>query len=71
MAGALDLALAGPVSYDGVLHHKDWIGHGRSNAGPRDVRRALRIYVRACLLLWVIAAAMAFWPAGGGWAWAH
>jgi len=71
MAGALDLALAGPVSYDGVLHHKDWIGHGRSNAGPRDVRRALRIYVRACLLLWVIAAAMAFWPAEGGWAWAH
>lgn len=58
MAGALDLALAGTVSYDGVTHAKDWIGGGRQNAGAADVRRALRIYVRACLLLWVIAAAL-------------
>jgi adenosylcobinamide-phosphate synthase len=58
MAGALDLALAGPVSYDGVTHAKDWIGSGRRDAGAADVRRALRIYVRACLLLWAIVAAL-------------
>ncbi len=59
MAGALGLALAGPVSYDGVRHDKPWIGTGRTNAGPADIRRALAIYRRACLLLWLIAGGVA------------
>ena len=54
MAGALGIRLAGPVSYDGVRHDKPHIGQGRE-ASPRDLRRALRLYRRACALLFVIA----------------
>ncbi len=61
MAGALGLRLAGPVAYDGVIHPKLWIGDGRTAADAGDIRRALRLYWRACLLLWLIA---------GGCAWA-
>jgi adenosylcobinamide-phosphate synthase len=56
MAGALGLRLAGPVSYDGARHDKPWIGIGLAEAGAADVRRALAVYRRACLLLWLIAA---------------
>ena len=56
MAGALDLRLAGPIAYDGVLHAKPWIGDGRESAAVEDLERALRIYLRACLLLWMLAA---------------
>ncbi|HEX7823233.1 MAG TPA: adenosylcobinamide-phosphate synthase CbiB [Sphingobium sp.] len=55
MAGALDVRLAGPIAYDGVVHAKPWIGDGREDAGARDIDRALAIYVRACLDLWIIA----------------
>ena len=58
MAGALGLRLAGPVAYDGVMHDKPWIGDGRPEAGAGDIDRALRIYLGACLLLWLIAGAM-------------
>ena len=61
MAGALGLRLAGPVAYDGVMHDKVWIGDGRAEATAADIRRALRLYIRACALLWLIA---------GGTAWA-
>jgi adenosylcobinamide-phosphate synthase len=60
MAGALGVRLAGPVSYDGVPHAKAWIGEGRSDAGAADVRRALALYVRACLGLWMIAGGIAW-----------
>ena len=55
MAGALDLRLAGPVAYDGVMYDKPWIGDGRTHATADDINRALRIYLGACLLLWLIA----------------
>lgn len=64
MAGALGLRLAGPVSYDGAIKDKPWIGawsdQGRADAGPADIRRALAIYRRACLLLWLIAGGVAW-----------
>lgn len=60
MAGALGLRLAGPISYDGVVHAKDWIGDGRSDAGAGDIRCALAIYVRACLGLWLVAGGVAW-----------
>ncbi len=60
MAGALGLRLAGPIAYDGVLQPKPWIGDGRAGAGAADVRRALVLYRRACLLLWLIAGALAW-----------
>ncbi|MGV7119283.1 adenosylcobinamide-phosphate synthase CbiB [Sphingopyxis sp. 550A] len=61
MAGTLGLRLAGPVAYDGVMHDKVWIGDGRAEAAAADIHRALRVYVRASALLWLIA---------GGAAWA-
>lgn len=55
MAGVLGIRLAGPIAYDGVAADKPWIGDGRSDATARDMQAALRITMRACLLLWIIA----------------
>lgn len=60
MAGALDTRLAGPIAYDGLMHEKPWIGSGRLTAGAPDIRRGLSIYIRACLLLWLVAGAGAW-----------
>ena len=62
MAGALGLRLAGPIAYDGVMHEKAWIGDGALNVGGDEIDRALALYLRACLLLWLIA---------GGALWLH
>jgi len=59
MAGALGVRLAGPVSYDGHVRFKPWIGEG-ANASSLSMRRARMIFLRACGLLWLI---------GGGMAW--
>jgi len=58
MAGVLDLRLAGPVSYDGVTQLKPWIGSGRPAATAADIARALQVYRRACLLLWIVTGAL-------------
>lgn len=55
MAGALGLRLAGPIAYDGIMHDKPWIGRGDTVASAFDIRHALRIYLGACALLWLIA----------------
>ncbi|UYY59215.1 adenosylcobinamide-phosphate synthase CbiB [Sphingomonas sp. S2-65] len=60
MAGALGLRLAGPLAYDGIVTAKPWIGDGRSDANAADIRRALGLYRRACLLLWLIAGGVAW-----------
>ncbi|HTG38755.1 adenosylcobinamide-phosphate synthase CbiB [Sphingomonas sp.] len=60
MAGALGVALAGPVVYDGVWHDKAWIGKGGRPAVARDIRRALFLYLRACLLLAILTGGTAW-----------
>jgi adenosylcobinamide-phosphate synthase len=60
MAGALGLRLAGPIAYDGVMHDKPWIGDGTGEAGGEDIGRALAVYRRACLMLWLIAGGAAW-----------
>ena len=60
MAGVLGVTLAGPAAYDGILHDKPWIGSGGRMAGAIDLRRALRIYLIACALLWLIAGGVAW-----------
>jgi adenosylcobinamide-phosphate synthase len=60
MAGVLDLSVAGPVSYEGIMRDKPWIGDGRRDADAADIARALALYVRACLALWLIAGAVAW-----------
>lgn len=56
MAGALAVRLAGPIHYDGVRHDKPWIGGEGRDPGAADARAAVRVYSRACILLWLIAA---------------
>lgn len=60
MAGALNVRLAGPIAYEGVLSTKAWIGDGSPQADGADVRRALVLYRRACLCLWLIAGGVAW-----------
>ena len=60
MAGALDLRLAGPIAYDGVILAKPYIGDGRTDATAADLRAALAVYRRACVLLLVIAGGIAW-----------
>lgn len=55
MAGALDLGLGGPVSYDGEPTDRPWFGDGRDPEGAADISRALEVYRRACALLWLLA----------------
>ena len=57
MAGALGLRLAGPRVYGETRVEAHWMGDGRAAANAGDVRRALRLYRRACGLLWGLAAA--------------
>ncbi|MGX1790711.1 adenosylcobinamide-phosphate synthase CbiB [Bosea sp. NPDC055332] len=55
MAGALGLRLAGPRIYGAVRVEDGWMGDGRAEATAADIRRALALYRRACLLLWGLA----------------
>ncbi len=57
MAGALDLALAGPRRYGGEVVDDAWMGSGRRFANADDIRAALGIYVRAVALLALLVAA--------------
>ncbi|MET1754334.1 adenosylcobinamide-phosphate synthase CbiB [Novosphingobium sp. RD2P27] len=54
MAGALDVRLAGPLRYDGMLAAKPWIGGG-GEADIAAMRKARAIFVRACALAWVLS----------------
>jgi adenosylcobinamide-phosphate synthase len=49
MAGALDLALAGPRHYESGPVDDAWMNRdGSRNARPADIRRALALFVAAC-----------------------
>ena len=52
MAGALDLALAGPRRYAEGVVADPWVGDGSARAGPADISRALGLYKNACLIEW-------------------
>jgi adenosylcobinamide-phosphate synthase len=60
MAGALGLKLAGPRVYGGQLVDDHWMGDGRAEATPGDVRRALMLYRVAFLGAWAVVAAGAW-----------
>jgi adenosylcobinamide-phosphate synthase len=61
MAGALDLALAGPRSYAGVKIEDAIMGHGRRVAVAADIRKALTLFRRAdAMLLGLFAVAALF-----------
>jgi adenosylcobinamide-phosphate synthase len=50
MAGALDLALAGPRRYPEGLVADPWLGDGSARAGVSDIMRGLQLYRLACFL---------------------
>ncbi len=51
-AGALGLAIAGPRSYHGKPVNEPFMGQGgRPHAAAPDIRSALRLFIRACLVL--------------------
>ena len=59
MAGALDLALAGPRVYAGVEVDDAIMGHGRRAATAADIRAALALFRRADAMLVGLAAVLA------------
>ena len=59
MAGALGLKLGGPRVYAGETVADHWMGHGRPDAAPADIRVALRLYRTACILQAVVVGAIA------------
>jgi adenosylcobinamide-phosphate synthase len=50
MAGALELALAGPRRYPEGLVADPWLGDGSARAVTSDITRALQLYRLACLI---------------------
>lgn len=63
MAGALDLALAGPRRYGTTMVDDPWLGAGTAQATAKDIRRALAIVTAACAVnaLAVLAVAVVGW----------
>lgn len=60
MAGAIGVALSGPRSYHGKATDEPWLGGEFSaRAGAGDVRRALFVFVVACLVQAAAVAALA------------
>ncbi|WP_246263557.1 adenosylcobinamide-phosphate synthase CbiB [Caulobacter soli] len=57
MAGALGVRLGGEARYDGVTTARPTFGDG-PRPTPADLARGLRLYRRACLLLWLIPLAI-------------
>jgi adenosylcobinamide-phosphate synthase len=59
MAGALNVRLAGPRSYGGTLIDDAFMGSGRSDLTPADIRRALQLFRCACFIQALAIAAAA------------
>jgi adenosylcobinamide-phosphate synthase len=64
MAGALEIALAGPRTYyGGRVGDSHWVNEeGRREVSPTDIRNALALYLRACLLQAALVALIWFLP---------
>lgn len=58
-AGALGLRLAGPRRYREAMVEDSWMGDGRAEATVEDIRRALSLLVRSCVVLAGVVAVLA------------
>jgi adenosylcobinamide-phosphate synthase len=63
MAGALGLRLGGPRAYDGAMLDEPWMGDGREQVSPRDIRTALTQYRAACAIQFACVAGLAAFTA--------
>ena len=59
VAGALNIALAGPRRYPGRVVKDPWVGDGSARATHGDIRRALYLYVVAGLINFGVVATIA------------
>lgn len=50
VAGALELKLAGPVSYDGEIHEKPWLGNGSPNAEAKHIAQVQSLVLLAAIV---------------------
>ena len=65
MAGALKIALAGPRKYADKTIDGAWMGDGTARVGATDIRRALKIYIVANLVMFGVATGLVLlrmWP---------
>lgn len=60
MAGALSVRLGGSVRYDGLVHDRPVFCASGAAPTAAHLRRGLSLYRRACLLLWLLVALVAF-----------
>lgn len=61
-AGALGLALAGPRRYGAEIVKDPWIGDGRARVTTVDMRRALYLFIVACLIHAALIGLLLFAP---------
>jgi adenosylcobinamide-phosphate synthase len=61
MAGALDLRLAGPRVYGETVVNDAFMGDGRTDAGVKDIHKALDLFHAACVILSALIGVMAFY----------
>jgi adenosylcobinamide-phosphate synthase len=61
MAGALGLKLGGPRLYAEGRVEDGFMGDGRREATTKDIRRALKLMHRACLIQFLVLASLALW----------
>jgi adenosylcobinamide-phosphate synthase len=54
MAGALDIRLGGPRSYQAATLDLAWLGSGRKHLDQADIRRALKLYARMLNLVLIL-----------------
>lgn len=64
MAGALNVSLAGPRCYDRVLTEDKFLNASGRDATAQDISRALRLYSRASLLIFIIIGLLCALAAG-------
>ena len=60
VAGALDIAIAGPRRYPHETVDDAWMGDGRSRLGADDIRRSLHLYITAGTLV-ALTLAVLWW----------
>jgi adenosylcobinamide-phosphate synthase len=61
MAGALDIRLSGPRSYNGKLSAEPWVNEGGGEPSSADIRSALDVYRRAMLALAALLVLLVVW----------
>ncbi len=57
-AGALGISLAGPRYYADHVVNDGWMGDGRADCTADDIRRALRLLVRSCVVWFIISSGL-------------